>query len=118
LISLPLQRIRTPSCPAAISRLEGGDPANDAVLFGETLAIGARCSTCRVWRACTRHGFAAARRLDLTTPPHLMRPFRHARISSVTRDRFSGHGVVIGGVLVDGGQFAWDEPEKARASLH
>ena len=43
------------------------------------------------------------------TTPWLMRPFEHGAdlvVHSATKF-LSGHGVVIGGVLVDGGAFAW-----------
>src|SRR6266516_6981845 len=46
------------------------------------------------------------------TTPYLMRPFEHgADLVYHSATKFlSGHGVVIGGLLVDGGRFVWDEP--------
>src|SRR5213083_1007055 len=45
------------------------------------------------------------------TTPWLMRPFEHgADLLYHSATKFlSGHGTVIGGVLVDGGRFDWDE---------
>jgi O-acetylhomoserine (thiol)-lyase len=45
------------------------------------------------------------------TTPYLMRPFEHgADLVFHSATKFlSGHGVVIGGVLVDAGTFRWDE---------
>jgi O-acetylhomoserine (thiol)-lyase len=46
------------------------------------------------------------------TTPYLMRPFEHgADLVFHSATKFmSGHGVVIGGVLVDSGAFRWDQP--------
>ena len=46
------------------------------------------------------------------TTPYLMQPFAHgADLVFHSATKFlSGHGVVIGGLLVDSGQFDWDAP--------
>src|SRR6266516_6155003 len=48
------------------------------------------------------------------TTPYLMRPFEHgADLVYHSATKFlSGHGVVIGGVLVDSGKFAWEQSGK------
>ncbi len=52
------------------------------------------------------------------TTPYLMQPFAHgADLVFHSATKFlSGHGVVIGGLLVDSGQFDWDAP-KARGKF-
>jgi O-acetylhomoserine (thiol)-lyase len=49
------------------------------------------------------------------TTPYLLRPFEHgADLVYHSATKFlSGHGVVIGGLLVDGGRFVWDELGKS-----
>ena len=49
------------------------------------------------------------------TTPYLMRPFElGADLVYHSATKFlSGHGVVIGGLLVDGGRFDWDAPGKS-----
>ena len=48
------------------------------------------------------------------TTPYLIKPFEHgADIVMHSATKFlSGHGIVIGGLLVDGGRFDWDESGK------
>ena len=52
------------------------------------------------------------------TTPYLMQPFEHgADLVFHSATKFlSGHGVVIGGLLVDSGQFDWDAPAARAAS--
>jgi O-acetylhomoserine (thiol)-lyase len=52
------------------------------------------------------------------TTPYLMRPFEHgADLVFHSATKFlSGHGVVIGGVLVDAGTFRWDEVRRRASS--
>ncbi|WP_333705363.1 O-acetylhomoserine aminocarboxypropyltransferase [Ottowia beijingensis] len=51
------------------------------------------------------------------TTPYLLRPFDHgADLLYHSATKFlSGHGTVIGGVLVDGGSFDWDKASKSAA---
>ena len=50
------------------------------------------------------------------TTPYLMRPFDHgADLVFHSATKFlGGHGVAIGGVLVDGGTFDWTPPAASR----
>jgi O-acetylhomoserine (thiol)-lyase len=59
------------------------------------------------------HGQGLPLLIDSTfTTPYLIRPFEHgADLVFHSATKFlSGHGVVIGGVLVDSGAFDWDAP--------
>ncbi|MBP7532403.1 MAG: O-acetylhomoserine aminocarboxypropyltransferase [Ottowia sp.] len=51
------------------------------------------------------------------TTPYLLKPFDHgADLLHHSATKFlSGHGTVIGGVLVDGGSFDWDKASKSAA---
>jgi len=85
------------------------------LLFGETLGNPGLevLDVPRVAALAHEHGLPLL--VDSTfTTPYLMRPFEHgADLVYHSATKFlSGHGVVIGGVLVDGGQFAWDQPGK------
>jgi O-acetylhomoserine (thiol)-lyase len=53
------------------------------------------------------------------TTPYLIRPFEHgADLVYHSATKFlSGHGVVIGGLLVDGGCFVWDEPGRSEGKF-
>ncbi len=61
------------------------------------------------------HGAALPLLIDSTfTTPYLMRPLEHGAdlvLHSATKF-LSGHGIVIGGVLVDGGTFDWEATGK------
>ena len=86
------------------------------LLFGETLGNPGLevLDVPRVAALAHEHGLPLL--VDSTfTTPYLMRPFEHgADLVYHSATKFlSGHGVVIGGVLVDGGRFAWDEPGKS-----
>ncbi len=52
------------------------------------------------------------------TTPYLLQPFAHgADLVFHSATKFlSGHGVVIGGLLVDSGQFDWDGPKRRAES--
>ncbi len=80
------------------------------LLFGETLGNPGLdvLDIPRVSELAHEHGLPLL--VDSTfTTPHLLRPFEHgADLVFHSATKFlSGHGVVIGGVLVDGGMFDW-----------
>jgi O-acetylhomoserine (thiol)-lyase len=82
------------------------------LLFGETLGNPGLdvLDVPRVAALAHEHGVPLL--IDSTfTTPYLMRPFEHgADLVFHSATKFlSGHGVVIGGVLVDAGTFRWDE---------
>jgi len=83
------------------------------LLFGETLGNPGLdvLDVPRVAELAHEHGLPLL--VDSTfTTPWLMRPFDHGAdlvFHSATK-YLSGHGVVIGGVLVDAGTFDWDGP--------
>ena len=82
------------------------------LLFGETLGNPGLdvLDVPRVAALAHEHGVPLL--VDSTfTTPYLMRPFEHgADLVFHSATKFlSGHGVVIGGVLVDAGTFRWDE---------
>ena len=83
------------------------------LLFGETLGNPGLdvLDVPRVAELAHEHGLPLL--VDSTfTTPWLMRPFDHgADLVFHSATKFlSGHGVVIGGVLVDAGTFDWDGP--------
>ena len=89
------------------------------LLFGETLGNPGLdvLDVPRVAELAHEHGLPLL--VDSTfTTPWLMRPFDHgADLVFHSATKFlSGHGVVIGGVLVDAGTFDWDGP-KARGKF-
>ena len=89
------------------------------LLFGETLGHPGLdvLDVPRVAELAHEHGLPLL--VDSTfTTPWLMRPFDHgADLVFHSATKFlSGHGVVIGGVLVDAGTFDWDGP-KARGKF-
>src|SRR5215467_11071435 len=86
------------------------------LLFGETLGNPGLdvLDVPRVAALAHEHGLPLL--VDSTfTTPYLMRPFEHgANLVYHSATKFlSGHGVVIGGLLVDGGAFDWNEPRKS-----
>jgi len=86
------------------------------LLFGETLGNPALevLDIPRVSALAHEHGLPLL--VDSTfTTPYLVRPFEHgADLVYHSATKFlSGHGVVIGGLLVDGGKFVWDEPGRS-----
>ena len=87
------------------------------LLFGETLGNPGLdvLDIPRVAALAHEHGLPLL--VDSTfTTPWLMQPFEHgADLVFHSATKFlSGHGVVIGGVLVDGGRFDWDARAGAR----
>ncbi len=81
------------------------------LLFGETLGNPGLdvLDIPRVAELAHEHGLPLL--VDATfTTPYLMQPFAHgADLVFHSATKFlSGHGVVIGGLLVDSGQFDWD----------
>ncbi|HEX5865015.1 MAG TPA: O-acetylhomoserine aminocarboxypropyltransferase [Casimicrobiaceae bacterium] len=89
---------------------------NTRLLFGETLG-NPGLEVLDIPRvAGLAHEYGLPLLVDSTfTTPYLMRPFEHgADLVYHSATKFlSGHGVVIGGVLVDGGRFDWGEPGKS-----
>ena len=87
------------------------------LLFGETLGNPGLdvLDIPRVAELAHEHGLPLL--VDSTfTTPYLLQPFAHgADLVFHSATKFlSGHGVVIGGLLVDSGQFDWDGAEGAR----
>jgi O-acetylhomoserine (thiol)-lyase len=84
------------------------------LLFGETLG-NPGLEVLDIPRvAALAHDFGLPLLIDSTfTTPYLQRPFElDADLVFHSATKFlSGHGVVIGGVLVDSGRFAWDGPK-------
>jgi O-acetylhomoserine (thiol)-lyase len=83
------------------------------LLFGETLGNPGLdvLDVPRIAELAHDHGLPLL--VDSTfTTPYLMRPFEHgADLVYHSATKFlSGHGIVIGGLLVDSGQFDWDRP--------
>ena len=89
------------------------------LLFGETLGNPGLevLDIPRVAALAHEHGLPLL--VDSTfTTPYLMRPFEHgADLVFHSATKFlSGHGVVIGGLLVDCGRFDWDSRQARAAS--
>ena len=81
------------------------------LLFGETLGNPGLDVLDIEKVAEIAHGHRVPLLVDSTfTPPSLLRPFEHgADLLYHSATKFlSGHGTVIGGVLVDSGRFDWD----------
>jgi O-acetylhomoserine (thiol)-lyase len=82
------------------------------LLFGETLGNPGLEVLDVPQVAAIAHDHGLPLLVDSTfTTPYLMRPFEHgADLVYHSATKFlSGHGVVIGGLLVDSGRFVWDE---------
>jgi len=102
--------------PRDLDAWRGAIRPSPRLLFGETLGNPGLevLDVPRVAELAHEHGLPLL--IDSTfTTPYLMRPFEYgADLVYHSATKFlSGHGVVIGGLLVDGGRFAWDEPGKS-----
>jgi O-acetylhomoserine (thiol)-lyase len=101
--------------PNAIDSWRAAIRPNTRLLFGETLG-NPGLDVLDVPRvAALAHDHALPLLVDSTfTTPWLMRPFEHgADLVYHSATKFlSGHGVVIGGLVVDGGGFDWDKSGK------
>src|SRR5208282_357065 len=90
------------------------------LLFGETLG-NPGLEVLDIPRvAQLAHEYGLPLLVDSTfTTPYLLRPFEHgADLVYHSATKFlSGHGVVIGGLLVDSGRFDWGEPGKGAAKF-
>src|SRR4029453_1120291 len=89
------------------------------LLFGETLGNPGPDGLDIPRIAALAHDHGLPLLVDSTfTTPYLMQPFAHgADLVFHSATKFlSGHGVVIGGLLVDSGQFDWNAP-KARGKF-
>lgn len=88
---------------------------NTKVLFGETIA-NPRCEVIdipRVSALAHEHGIPLMVDATLTTP-YLMQAIKQGAdivIHSLTKF-MGGHGIAVGGVLVDGGRFAWENSDR------
>jgi O-acetylhomoserine (thiol)-lyase len=97
--------------PRSLDQWRGAIRPQTRLLFGETLGNPGLdvLDVPRVSALAHEHGLPLL--VDSTfTTPWLMRPFDHgADLVFHSATKFlSGHGVVVGGVLVDGGRFDWD----------
>ncbi len=97
--------------PRDIDAWRGAIRPETRLLFGETLGNPGLdvLDVPRIAALAHDHGLPLL--VDSTfTTPYLMRPFEHgADLVYHSATKFlSGHGVVIGGLLVDSGQFDWD----------
>ena len=88
---------------------------NTKLLFGETLGNPGLEVFDVPAIAEVAHGAGLPLVIDSTfTTPYLMRPFDHGAdilVHSATKF-LSGHGVVIGGLVVDGGRFDWEASDR------
>jgi O-acetylhomoserine (thiol)-lyase len=101
--------------PHSIDAWRAAIRPNTRLIFGETLGNPGLdvLDIPRVAALAHEHGLPLL--VDSTfTTPYLMRPFEHgADLVYHSATKFlSGHGVVIGGLLVDGGAFAWERSGK------
>ena len=101
--------------PNAIDSWRAAIRPNTRLLFGETLGNPGLDVLDIPRVAALAHDQGLPLLVDSTfTTPWLMRPFEHgADLVYHSATKFlSGHGVVIGGLLVDGGSFDWDKSGK------
>jgi len=98
-----------PSDPAAFA---AAIKPNTKLLFAETIA-NPRCEVVDIPRvSAIAHDQGLPLMVDATlTTPYLMQAIKHgADITVHSLTKFmGGHGVAIGGVLVDGGRFRWEK---------
>ena len=100
--------------PRDVDAWRGAIRPETRLLFGETLGNPGLdvLDIPRIATLAHEHGLPLL--VDSTfTTPWLLRPFEHgADLVFHSATKFlSGHGVVIGGVLVDSGAFDWDAPK-------
>jgi O-acetylhomoserine (thiol)-lyase len=96
--------------PGDLDAWRGAIRPNTRLLFGETLGNPGNLLIDIKAVAAVAHEAGLPLMLDSTlTTPYLIRPFEHgADIVFHSATKFlSGHGTVIGGVLVDSGRFDW-----------
>lgn len=98
--------------PGDIDGWRGAIRPNTKLLFGETLGNPGLDVLDIPTVAAIAHEHHLPLLVDSTfTTPWLMQPFEHGAdlIYHAATKFLSGHGTVIGGVLVDGGRFDWDK---------
>jgi O-acetylhomoserine (thiol)-lyase len=101
--------------PHSIDAWRAAIRPNTRLLFGETLGNPGLDVLDIPSVAALAHEHGLPLLVDSTfTTPYLMRPFEHgADLVYHSATKFlSGHGLVIGGLLVDGGTFAWERSGK------
>ena len=101
--------------PHSIDAWRAAIRPNTRLVFGETLGNPGLDVLDIPRVAALAHEHALPLLVDSTfTTPYLMRPFEHgADLVYHSATKFlSGHGLVIGGLLVDGGTFAWERSGK------
>jgi len=101
--------------PHSIDAWRAAVRPNTRLIFGETLGNPGLDVLDIPRVAALAHEHALPLLVDSTfTTPYLMRPFEHgADLVYHSATKFlSGHGLVIGGLLVDGGTFAWERSGK------
>ncbi len=89
--------------------------ANTRLLYAETIG-NPRCEVVDIARlANIAHENKLPLMLDSTlTTPYLLRPFEHGAdivVHSLTKF-MGGHGIAVGGVVIDSGNFDWEASEK------
>jgi len=97
--------------PGDIDAWKAAIRPNTKLMFGETLGNPGLDVLDIPTIAAVAHGAGLPLLVDSTlTTPYLMRPFDHgADLVYHSATKFlSGHGTVVGGVLVDSGAFDWD----------
>jgi O-acetylhomoserine (thiol)-lyase len=101
--------------PRAPDAFAGAIRPNTKLVFGETLGNPGLEVLNVPAVARVAHAAGVPLLIDSTfTTPYLMRPVEHGAdlvLHSATKF-LSGHGIVIGGVLVDGGTFDWEASDK------
>ena len=99
--------------PGDLDRWKAAIRPNTRLLFGETVGNPGMDVLDIAAVASIAHDAGVPLLVDSTlTSPWLIKPFEHgADLVYHSATKFlSGHGTVIGGVLVDGGSFDWDGP--------
>ena len=99
--------------PGDLDRWKAAIRPNTRLLFGETVGNPGMDVLDIAAVASIAHDAGVPLLVDSTlTSPWLIKPFEHgAELVYHSATKFlSGHGTVIGGVVVDGGSFDWDGP--------